>query len=291
MEVIFVPTPGMNVVALQGWIRFGAADEPVAAAGIAHFFEHLLFKGTERRGVGQVAREIESLGGDVNAFTTYDCTVMHLTVGKDVAFAGLDILADALQNSVVDPDEYNREREVILEEIKRRNDQPGSVASDLLRGHLFSSHPYARPVIGYSSVIEKLSREEVMRIYKTYYNPKTLFLTLAGDFDIPATLTHLEKLFANFKGNSLGETRNNNLGRDAATEFKNHTTQDAHLSFAWRVPGLVHASTAALDALALILGQGESSGSMKNSSSTQKLFGQWARFPGRPRIPAPLKCM
>lgn len=259
MEILFVPTPGINVVALQGWIRFGAADEPEAAAGIAHFFEHLLFKGTESRGVGEVAKEIENLGGDVNAFTTYDCTVMHLTVGKDLAFKGLDILADALQNSVVDPDEYVREKEVILEEIKRRNDQPGSVASDLLRTHLFGSHPYARPVIGYSKIIEDLSREEVMRIYKTYYNPKTLYLTLAGDFDIPATLEHLEKLFGSFKGNAVGENRNANLGRGTSSEFKNHTTQDAHLSFAWRVPGLTHKSTPALDALALILGQGESS--------------------------------
>ncbi len=259
MEVIFVPTPGIDVVALQGWIRFGAADEPVEAAGIAHFFEHLLFKGTESRGVGEVAKEIESLGGDVNAFTTYDCTVMHLTVSKEAAFQGLDILADALQNSVVDPLEYDREREVILEEIKRRNDQPTSVASDLLRGHLFGSHPYARPVIGYSSVIEKLSREEVMRIYKTYYNPRTLYLTLAGDFDIPQTLSHLEKLFVNFKGNSTGAPRNSNLGRQTSSEFKNHTTQDAHLSLSWRIPNMIHASTPALDALALILGQGESS--------------------------------
>jgi zinc protease len=259
MDVLFIPTPGVDVVALQGWIRFGAADEPLEAAGIAHFFEHLLFKGTESRGVGEVAKEIESLGGDVNAFTTYDCTVMHLTVSKEAAFQGLDILADALQNSVVDPTEYDREREVILEEIKRRNDQPTSVASDLLRGHLFGSHPYARPVIGYSSVIEKISREEVMRIYKTYYNPQTLYLTLAGDFDIPKTLTHLEKLFANFKGNSTGTPRNQHLGRQSSSEFKNHTTQDAHLSFSWRIPNMLHPSTPALDALALIVGQGESS--------------------------------
>ena len=124
LEVLLVPTPGMEVVALQGWIRFGSADEPVKLAGIAHLFEHLLFKGTKKRGVGEIAREIESIGGDVNAFTTYDCTVMHLTVSKEMAFNGLDILADALLNSIVDKDEFEREREVILEEIKRRNDQP-----------------------------------------------------------------------------------------------------------------------------------------------------------------------
>lgn len=259
LEVIFVPTPGMNVVALQGWIRFGAADEPLEAAGIAHLFEHLLFKGTETRGVGQIANDIENLGGDVNAFTTYDCTVMHLTLGKESANEGLEILADALQNSVVDPDEFEREREVILEEIKRRNDNPGAAASDLLRTHLFGSHPYARPVIGYTSVIEKISRDEVMRIYKTYYNSKNLYLTLAGDFDIPETLQTLETLFADLPSGPGGNSRAPIGGRASASEYRHHNTPDAHLSFAWRVPQMTHPMTPALDALALILGQGESS--------------------------------
>ena len=199
LEVLLVPTPGMEVVALQGWIRFGAADEPKEFAGIAHLFEHLLFKGTNKRGVGEIAREIESLGGDVNAFTTYDCTVMHLTVGRESAYEGIEILADALLNSIVDKDEYTREREVILEEIKRRNDQPGSAASDLLRTHLFGEHPYARPVIGYSSVVANITRDQVVDVYKKYYNSKTIFLTLAGDFTeslaTKEVLKYLEKLF------------------------------------------------------------------------------------------------
>jgi len=259
LEVIFVPTPGMDVVALQGWIRFGAADEPIEAAGIAHLFEHLLFKGTETRGVGQIANDIENLGGDVNAFTTYDCTVMHLTLGKDSANEGLEILADSLQNSVVDPDEFEREREVILEEIKRRNDNPGAAASDLLRSHLFGAHPYSRPVIGYSSVIEKISRDEVMKIYKSYYNAKNLYLTLAGDFDIPETLKTLEKLFSKLPTGPAGNPRAPIGGRASASEYRHHNTPDAHLSFAWRVPQMTHPMTPALDALALILGQGESS--------------------------------
>ncbi|MEZ4813700.1 MAG: pitrilysin family protein [Bdellovibrionota bacterium] len=259
LEVIFVPTPGMDVVALQGWIRFGSADEPIEAAGIAHLFEHLLFKGTETRGVGQIANDIENLGGDVNAFTTYDCTVMHLTLGKESADAGLEILADSLQNSIVDAEEFEREREVILEEIKRRNDNPGAAASDLLRSHLFGSHPYSRPVIGYSSVIEKISRDEVMKIYKTYYNANNLYLTLAGDFDIPETTKTLEKLFSKLQSGPGGSARAPIGGRASASEYRHHNTPDAHLSFAWRVPQMTHPMTPALDALALILGQGESS--------------------------------
>jgi zinc protease len=259
LEILFVPAPAMDVVALQGWIRFGAADEPIEAAGIAHLFEHLLFKGTEARGVGQIANDIENLGGDVNAFTTYDCTVMHLTVGKDTANEGLEILADALQNSVVDADEFEREREVILEEIKRRNDSPAAMASDLLRTHLFGAHPYARPVIGYSEVIEKISREEVMKIYKTYYNSKNLYLTLAGDFNISETVGTLEKLFSKLQTGPGGNARAPIGGRASSSEYRHHSTPDAHLSLAWRVPQMTHPMTPALDALALILGQGESS--------------------------------
>ncbi len=259
LEVILVPTPGMGVVALQGWIRFGAADEPAEHAGIAHLFEHLLFKGTEKRGVGQVAKDIENLGGDVNAFTTYDCTVMHLTVGKESTYEGLEILSDAMINSIVDKDEFEREREVILEEIKRRNDQPTSRSSDLLRKHLYGKHPYARPVIGYSSVIEKITREEVFNVYKTYYNSNTIFLSIAGDFDSVKVLKQLESSFGKLKAGPTGVDRPQKTPTGPSKEFIHHTTQDAHLSLSWRIPNILDTSSPALDAVALILGQGESS--------------------------------
>jgi len=141
MTLLAIPSKQAPVVAVQGWIRFGAADESDDIAGIAHLFEHLLFKGTKRRPVGQIAREIESLGGDLNAYTSYDQTVMHMTLASRHLERGLDILSDSLMNSVVEEDELAREREVVLEEIRRRNDMPGARASDNFRGLLFSKHP------------------------------------------------------------------------------------------------------------------------------------------------------
>ena len=114
------------VVALQAWVQVGAADEHDREAGVAHVHEHMLFKGTGRRGVGQIAAEVESSGGHINAFTTPDHTVYHLVLAERHFGTGLDILADALRNSTFDADELARELKVVLEEWKRSEDMPVS---------------------------------------------------------------------------------------------------------------------------------------------------------------------
>lgn len=248
------------VVAIQGWIRFGSADEGEEQAGLAHLFEHLLFKGTQRRPVGAIAREVESLGGDLNAYTTYDHTVMHMTLASKHLGQGLDILSDSLMNSVVSEEELVRERVVVLEEIKRRNDMPGATASDLLRDKLFMGHPYARPVIGYSNVVERMSRVDIMDAYKKFYNSKNIFLVVSGDFE-PKNLEELcEKYFAGLRpGPGPAERGVLTPLKGYQSNFKNHPSPDSILNLGWRGPSGVGFEAAVLDAWALILGQGESS--------------------------------
>ena len=109
------------VVELQVWARVGSADEKAGEAGLAHFHEHMLFKGTARRGVGEVAGDIEGAGGHINAYTSFDITVYHATLPSDQLSVGLDVLSDAVRNAAFDPDEIDREIEVVLEEIRRGN--------------------------------------------------------------------------------------------------------------------------------------------------------------------------
>ena len=118
LKVILEENKTSPVVALQVWVKVGSADEKDQEAGICHFIEHMLFKGTEKRKVREAAREIESLGGTINAYTSYDQTVYHITMASRYAETGLDILSDAIQHSTLDSIELEREREVILEEIR-----------------------------------------------------------------------------------------------------------------------------------------------------------------------------
>jgi len=119
LKVILEENNAAPAVALQIWVKIGGADESDEEAGICHFIEHMLFKGTEKRKVREAAREIESLGGSIGAYTSYDQTVYHVTLASRYAETGLDILSDAIQHSIFDPFELEREREVILEEIRR----------------------------------------------------------------------------------------------------------------------------------------------------------------------------
>ncbi len=277
LPALLIHSKTAPVLALQGWIRYGSADESEDIAGIAHLFEHLLFKGTEKRAVGQIAQEVEAIGGDLNAYTTYDHTVMHMTLGSQHWEKGIDILADALLNSVVEENELAREKPVILEEIKRRNDVPGAIAGDLFRGELFRGHPYARPVIGYAEVVQDMPRERILSEYRKHYTTDQVFLVLCGDFDESRLVPVLEKAFSGMKNGSSPRNRGKSgtpSGRP--TLISEHKTQDALIHLGWKAPNLRHEDTAALDALAMILGQGES------SRLTQKLVFEkkWLRAIG-----------
>ncbi len=169
------------VVALQAWVKVGGADERDPEAGVAHVHEHMLFKGTARRGVGQIAAEVESSGGLINAFTTSDHTVYHLVVAGRHFATGLDILADALRNSTFDANELERELKVVLEEWKRSEDMPVSRGYTELFRRAFRAHPYGRPVIGYRETIEALDRPSVLRFFHRWYAPNNIVLVVVGD--------------------------------------------------------------------------------------------------------------
>src|SRR5438128_135107 len=162
MKVILAESHAAFVVAFQAWVDVGSADESADSFGIAHVFEHMLFKGIVRRGVGEIAQEVEGSGGDINAWTSFDQTVFHLVMASRYFDTGLDILSDAIQSSSFDPTELERELKVVLEEIKQGEDAPARVATQALFGTAFAKHPYRRPVIGYEKQVRALTREKLL---------------------------------------------------------------------------------------------------------------------------------
>jgi zinc protease len=248
------------VAEVQIWARVGSADERDHERGLAHFHEHMLFKGTERRGVGEIAGAVEGAGGRINAFTSFDVTCYHATVPSDVATLGLDVLADAVRCSTFDPDEVKREVGVVLEEINRSEDEPHHVLSDALFAEAFRVHPYGLPILGTAESVSSFTREKVRAFYERWYRPENLVVVLAGDIDADAMFDQVGTIFGDDVRGSAERGRPAEPAQEgirtalAARPFE-RTCVDA----SWPVVPFQHPDAAPLDLLAFILGEGDSS--------------------------------
>jgi zinc protease len=260
LEVILEENHASPVVAFQAWVKIGSADEPVELAGIAHVFEHMLFKGTKKRGVGQIAREVESCGGEINAWTSYDETVYHLVLASQFFDTGLDILADTLMNSSFDAAELERERNVVLEEIKQGMDDPERQAGQGLFHTIFDAHPYGRPIIGTEATVKKLRRDDILSFFANHYVGSNLTLVVVGDFESAAAKSKISKAFASMPEGRPAGARPTQLEQKALrVQVASRDIKEAQLLFGFRTPAINDSDIPALDLLAVLLGQGESS--------------------------------
>ena len=262
MTVIMQPKPAAPVVACNVWVGVGSADETPEEAGIAHVHEHMLFKGTERRDVGEIAREVEAAGGRINAFTSFDQTCYFVAMSSRYFDAGLDILSDAIQNSSFDADELSRELEVIREEIKRTKDNPSRMAGLKLFETAYKSHPYRLPVIGTDESVSSFQREDVFNFFRKHYVPDNMALVLAGDFEIGDARDKIDEYF----GAMPREKAYRRVERDIEprqNSFRGWTDardlQQSHLRVGFHIPHATHDDIPALDLLSAILGYGDAS--------------------------------
>ena len=248
------------VAELQVLAQVGAADEGPGEAGLAHFHEHMLFKGTERRGVGEIASAIEGVGGRINAWTSFDTTCYHATLPSDAILVGLDVLADATQHSVFDPDETNREIEVVLEEIRRSEDEPHHVLSDLIFATAFRSHPYRAPILGSHESVASLTAARLRDFYRRWYAPGNLVVVAAGDFEIDWMRAQIIEAFP---ASSAPAARRRRPAEPRQEELRvalqGRPFERACLDLSWPAVNLAHPDTPLLDLVAYILGGGESS--------------------------------
>lgn len=203
LHIVLLEDHSAPVVALQTWVRFGSADEDPAVAGIAHVFEHMLFKGTERFPHGEIAALIEGAGGAVNAWTSYDETVYHVTIASRFWQTGFDVLSDAVLHSLFDPVELGREKEVVLEELRRGKDNPDRELSERLFELTFTTHPYRRPVIGWEETVTGIRREDMLRVFQTWYVPNNMIVVAVGDFETPELLEAIRERFGSIAPRQL----------------------------------------------------------------------------------------
>jgi len=260
VRILLQEYPFGEVVAVQLWVRAGGRDEAAAELGLAHYLEHMLFKGTTTRSKGFVDRDVEALGGYVNAGTSLDFTYYYVVLPATRAVAAIEMLADISVNSSLDETELELEKKVVIEEMRLGEDTPQRHLTRQLYGMVFDGHPYGRSLLGTPEIIQKLTRNTLLAFYRRHYVPESFTLVVVGPIDKAAILQAAE--------HTLGRLPRSGFERlpqsmpATLTPKKNEVQRPgalAYLGMAWLGPKLDHADTPAVELLASILGQSRSS--------------------------------
>ncbi|MEO1200009.1 MAG: pitrilysin family protein, partial [Pseudomonadota bacterium] len=267
LEVIVIPDRRAPVVTHMIWYRVGSADEPEGYSGIAHFLEHLMFKGTEDHPDGEFSDVIISLGGRENAFTSSDYTAYFQRVAREHLGLMMQFEADRMENLVLSEEVVAPERDVVIEERKSRVDNnPSSRLGELIDAMLYVNHPYGRPVIGWMHEIEALDRDAAIDFYDRFYTPNNAILVVAGDVEPEDVLQLAEETYGQVERRA--EPGDRERPRDPApiaprevTLTDPRVTQES-LRRAYVVPSYTTdtpGEAEALDVMANILGGGSTS--------------------------------
>ncbi|RME15034.1 MAG: insulinase family protein, partial [Bdellovibrio sp.] len=272
LKVLLIQSSKSPVVSVQMWVKTGSADERRVEAGVSHFIEHLLFKGTRKYGVGEIAAAVEGSGGMINAYTSLDETVFYVTLSKDFLETGFDIISEMMGFPLFDPDEVDREREVVIEEIKRGQDNPHRQANRLLFSTLYRKHPYKEPVIGYENVIRKISVRKIKEYFNTHYVPSNMTLLVVGDFQGPIK-KQIEKYFLKIskRTKKLPSRVKEPVITRPRVKVKKSSFKDSLLNMAWPTPKAQHKDIPVREVLSVLLGQGASSRLMKAQKKKKPL--------------------
>lgn len=262
LEVIVQEDRSHPLACVQVWVKAGSiSEEKWTGAGLAHLVEHMLFKGTHRRTAQEISQHIQALGGQVNAYTSFNRTVYWIDGLSENLDGYLDVLADMVRNSKFDGEELLREMDVIRREMAMDNDDPNSAAQHLIQATAFRKHPLRHPVIGYREVFDQVDREDVIGFVRRHYVPNNCFLVITGDVKTPEVLAAVNRHFGAWQRRPYEAVRLPDEPRQQGPRRNHRTfaTELTRLSFGWVIPGEGHQDKAALDVLGFLLGSGRSS--------------------------------
>ena len=263
LRVLVLEDHRSPIVSVQVWYRVGSRNELPGATGLAHFLEHMMFKGTPTHGKGEFSRLVEQNGGQDNAFTSQDVTSYYVDIAADKVDLALALEADRMRNLLLDPKEIDSERQVVMEERRTRTeDDPDGLVSEEMMSLAFKAHPYRWPVIGWMEDIRRIAPAELRAFYDTYYRPNNAILVVVGDVAAPEILGRVRRLFG-------GIARGPEPPPVAAIEppqiderrliVKKASAQVPIVNVSWHVPNFRSADAPALDLLSTILSEGRAS--------------------------------
>lgn len=250
------------LASVQVWVKTGSIHEGVQlGAGLSHYLEHMLFKGTTKRAGREISATVQSHGGYINAYTTFDRTVYYIDLPAEHTPVAIDLLADAVLRSTLPAEEVLKEKDVILREIAMTKDEPDSRLWDALFSTAFREHPYRQPIIGHRDVFSAVAREDLSSYYQTRYVPNNLVVVIVGDIDPVSVRARVEEHFGTVPRVRLAPVlvpeEPPQLALREAHRFEDVETTRAAL--AWKIPGLTHPDAPVLDLLSMVLGSGDSS--------------------------------
>ena len=263
LRVLVQEDPRNPIVAVQILYRVGSRNERPGATGLAHFLEHLMFKGTPTRGRGEISRLIEQNGGRDNAFTTKDVTGYFANIAADRLDLVLGIEADRMRNLLLDPAEIDSERKVVMEERRMRtDDDPDGTVYEEMNSLAFKASPYRWPVIGWMSDIARIDPVELRAFYDTYYQPNNAILVVAGDVKAADVLARVRRQFGAIPRGatppSVTAVEPPQID-ERRLVVRKEGAQLPIVNIAWHVPNHTSADAPALEVLSTVLSEGRAS--------------------------------
>ncbi len=250
--------PGVRSVSVGVWIQVGSRQEEQKQEGISHFIEHMLFKGTTNRSAEDIAIAIDSVGGVLDAFTGREYTCFNAKVLAEHLPLALELLADLLLRARLDPNDVEKEREVILQEIKMVEDAPDDQIHDLFTQTVWADHPLGRPVLGRRETLQEIRRDDIVQYMDRYYRPDRAVVSVAGDLDHDAVVSLVTAVFGEWGGHTRLESTVPPVSRSETVNEARDLSQ-VHLCLGVSGLAYAHQDRYALALLNTILGGGMSS--------------------------------
>ena len=262
LTLVLKPDRSAALASVQVWVKTGSVHEgDQLGAGLSHYLEHMLFKGTTRRAGREISATVQAHGGYINAYTTFDRTVYYIDLPSEHTGVAIDLLADAVLHSTLPPDETAKEKDVILREIAMTKDEPESRLWDSLFSTAFREHPYRQPIIGHRDVFSAVTHQDLVNYYRARYVPNNLVVVIVGDIDLAAAREAVETHFGAAPRVRLAPVLVPIEPLQLAPRSL-HRFEDVELTrgaLSWPIPGLTHKDAPMLDLLATVLGGGDSS--------------------------------
>ena len=262
VRLVMERMPSLKSVALGVWEHVGTRDEGPGQKGLAHFLEHMMFKGTRRRSATQISHEIDSLGGEMNAFTTHETTTLYIKVLDQQIGQAIDLLADVFHHSRFDRKEIEREKQVVLEEIRTVRDDPEDFVQELHARQVLRGHPLGRSILGDRATMKRIQRRDLLRYLSQQYRPEKTVIAVAGNFEVRKVEALVNAAFGKWtpagrEGNGVPRQKPPHVRGGVMVHQKR--LEQVHLCMGFKGLPVAHPSRYAAYTLNVLLGGGMSS--------------------------------
>jgi zinc protease len=274
LKILALKDLSAPLAVFQIWYNAGSVNEPIGKTGLSHLLEHMMFKGTHKYGPKTFSKIIKRAGGIDNAGTSRDYVFYYQKLAPDRLHLSIELEADRMHNLVMDPEETLSERGVVMEERRMRyEDDPQNLVFEEVVSTAFKNHPYRRPVIGWMSDLQKITRDDLWKFYRTYYSPNNALIIVAGDIDVDLLVNKIKKEFGaipkgpHIENIAIEEPEQ----RGEKRVFIKKEAELPYILTAYKVPDIHHEDSFALEVLSSILSDGKSSRIYKSLIDEKKI--------------------